>query len=69
VANFAPAVRTGPEDYGMDPKLFIEEWRQFSFHATDNKTTYRFDINENAFMPYFRGRVGPRVSPKPDDEK
>lgn len=54
---------------GMEPKSFLEKWRKFSFNVTDNTRSYHFDFNENAMMPFFQGKVGPRVVMKPDDNK
>ena len=45
----------------MEPKAFLDKWRQFSFNATDNTKSYHFDFNENAMMPFFQSKVGPRV--------
>jgi hypothetical protein len=66
VAKFGPPdpARTGFVK-GLDPKAFLEKWRQFAFDAADEGRTYRFEVNENAFMPYFKGKVGPRVALKP----
>ncbi len=50
---------------GVEPKAFLDKWRQFSFNATDSVKSYHFDFNENAMMPFFQGRVGPRVVLKP----
>lgn len=49
-------------------RVFLEKWRQFSFDAADNKRAYHFDVNENAFMVFFKGKVGPRVTLKPENE-
>jgi hypothetical protein len=50
---------------GMDPKDFLDKWRKFSFNATDDVRSYMFEFNETAMMPFFQGKVGPRVSVKP----
>jgi hypothetical protein len=50
---------------GMEPKAFLDKWRQFSFNAADDTKSYHFDFNENAMMPFFQGKVGPRVVLKP----
>jgi hypothetical protein len=47
---------------GLDPKVFLEKWRQIAFDAVDAKRTYHFELKENAFMPFFQGKVGPRVT-------
>jgi hypothetical protein len=51
---------------GMEPKAFLEKWRQFSFNATDDVRTYRIDYDDSAMMVFFQGKVGPRVTLKPD---
>jgi hypothetical protein len=50
---------------GMDPKSFLEKWRQFSFNVTDDVRTYRLDFNDSHMIPFFHGKVGPRVTVKP----
>jgi hypothetical protein len=70
VAKFGPPDPNAPgKIMGLDPKVFLDKWRQFSFSAADNKKTYHFDVNENAFMVFFKGKVGPRVTLKPENEK
>jgi hypothetical protein len=70
VVKFGPPDPNAPgKIMGLDPKVFLEKWRQFSFDAADNKRTYHFDVNENAFMIFFKGKVGPRVVLKPENEK
>lgn len=67
VAKFGPPDPAGPGLVkGIEPKVFLDKWRQFAFDAADNKRTYHFEVNENAFMPFFKGKVGPRVALKPD---
>jgi hypothetical protein len=66
VAKFGPADPNAPgKIMGLEPKVFLEKWRQFSFNAADSKRSYHFDVNENAFMVFFKGKVGPRVILKP----
>lgn len=50
---------------GMEPDVFLETWRQFFFNAKDDSRTYRQNFNEGALMVFFPGRVGPRVTAKP----
>jgi hypothetical protein len=69
VAKFGPPDPNAPgKILGLDPKVFLEKWRQFSFNAADNRRAYHFDVNENAFMVFFKGKVGPRVTLKPENE-
>jgi hypothetical protein len=49
---------------GLESKVFLETWRQFAFVAADDKRSYRLDFNENSMMPFFQGKVGPRVTAK-----
>ena len=70
IAKFGPPDPNNPgKILGLDPKTFLEKWRQFSFEAIDNKRTYTFEVNERAFMAFFKGKVGPRVTLKPENEK
>jgi hypothetical protein len=50
---------------GLEPKVFLDKWRQFSFNVTDDVRTYRFDYNDSHMMPFFQGKVGPRIMVKP----
>jgi hypothetical protein len=50
---------------GMEPKPFLEKWRQFSFNVTDDVRTYRVDFDDRAMMGFFQGKIGPRVTLKP----
>jgi hypothetical protein len=69
VAKFGPPDPSTPGNImGLDPRVFLEKWRQFSFDAADNKRAYHFDVNENAFMVFFKGKVGPSVTLKPENE-
>jgi hypothetical protein len=69
VAKFgAPDPKVPGNILGLEPKTFLEKWRQFAFDATDDKNSYHFEFKENAFMPFFKGKVGPRVVLKPVDE-
>jgi hypothetical protein len=51
---------------GLEPRAFLEKWRQFSFNVMDDVRTYRNDYNDSHMMPFFQGQVGPRVMIKPD---
>jgi hypothetical protein len=69
-AKFGPAAPNEPgKVMGLDPAKFLEKWRQFAFDATDSKRSYHFEVNERAFMVFFKGKVGPRVTIKSDDVK
>jgi hypothetical protein len=59
VARFNP-----PE--GLPPKDFLETWRQFSVNIIDDSRSYNFGFNENVMMVFFEGKVGPRVTKRPD---
>jgi hypothetical protein len=50
---------------GLEPKLFLERWRQFFFNAVDDSRKYRIPYNEGSLMPFFPGLVGPRVTKRP----
>lgn len=50
---------------GLEPKAFLDKWRQFSFNASDDTRTYRSDFNDSDLMVFFQGKVGPRVMVKP----
>jgi len=70
IAKFGPPDPNNPgKILGLEPKAFLDKWRQFSFEAIDNKKTYIFEVNERAFMVFFKGKVGPRVTLKPENEK
>jgi hypothetical protein len=67
VAKFGPPDPSNPgKILGLEPRTFLEKWRQFAFEAVDDKRAYKFDFNENAFVAFFQGQVGPRVALKPD---
>ena len=66
VAKFGPPDPAVPGNIlGVVPKDFLEIWRKFSFNATDDTRSYQMEFNENSMMPFFQGKVGPRVSIKP----
>lgn len=67
VAKFGPPDPNNPgKILGLDAKTFLEKWRQFSFNVKDDVRSYKLDFNENSLMPFFQGKVGPRVMIKPD---
>jgi hypothetical protein len=67
VAKFGPPDPSRPGFVmGLPPNAFLEKWRQFAFDAADDHRSYHFEVNETAFMPFFKGKVGPRVSLNPD---
>jgi hypothetical protein len=69
VAKFGPPDPATPGYIlGLEPKAFLERWRKFSFNATDDTRSYQMEFNETAMMPFFQGKVGPRVSIKPDQQ-
>lgn len=51
---------------GLEPKTFLEKWRQFSFNVKDNIRSYRINFDDRAMMVFFQGKVGPRIMIKPD---
>jgi hypothetical protein len=66
VAKFGPPDPSTPGYVlGLEPKAFLEKWRQFSLNAKDDLRSYQMEFNETAMMPFFQGKVGPRVSVKP----
>jgi hypothetical protein len=67
VAKFgAPDPAVPGNVLGLEPRQFLEKWRQFAFNAKDDSRSYRMDFNENSMMPFFQGQVGPRVVIKPE---
>ena len=68
VAKFGPAdpAHAG-KVLGLDAKSFLEKWRKFSFNVKDDVRSYSLEFNENSMMPFFQGKVGPRVMIKPGD--
>ena len=49
---------------GLEPKVWLETWRQFFLTVEDNVRTYRIPFNENHLAPFFPGMVGPHVKRK-----
>lgn len=65
VAKFGPPDPNLPNKImGIEPKKFIETWRQFSLNIQDSSKSYRSSFNENDLAPFFPGMVGPHVSKK-----
>jgi hypothetical protein len=65
VAKFGAPDPTSPgKILGLEPKVFLETWRQFYFVVEDDSRTYRLPYNEAHLMPFFPGAVGPRVTKK-----
>ena len=71
-ARIELVAKLGPPDpnvvgnvLGLDPKAFLDKWRQFAFNVTDDVRSYRFDYNDIHMMVFFQGKVGPRVMVKP----
>ena len=62
----APDPNTPGNVLGLEPKPFLEKWRQFSFNVSDDMRSYRNDFNDTHMMVFFQGKVGPRVTIKPD---
>jgi hypothetical protein len=44
---------------GLEPKIFVETWRQFSLNVQDDSKSYRVPFNEGDLAPSFPGKVGP----------
>jgi hypothetical protein len=53
-----------PRVLGLEPKTFLETWRQFSFNVEDDTRKYRINFNEGNIAFAFPGTVGPHVSKK-----
>ena len=51
-------------DLGLDPKIFLETWRQFYLNVEDDSKSYRLPFNEGSLMAFFPGMVGPHVTKK-----
>jgi hypothetical protein len=44
---------------GLEPKIFVETWRQFSLNVQDDSKSYRVPFNEGDLALSFPGKVGP----------
>jgi hypothetical protein len=65
IAKFGPHDPSAPgKILGLEPKLFLETWRQFSLNVQDDSKPYRIRFNEGDLAPFFPGMVGPHVSKK-----
>jgi hypothetical protein len=70
IAKFGPPDPNAPEKIlGLEPKTFLETWRQFSLNIQDDTKSYRIAFNEGDLALFFPGMVGPHVTKKPDDKK
>jgi len=49
---------------GLEPKVFLETWRQFFINVEDDTRKYRLVYNEGSLAPFFPGMVGPHVTKK-----
>jgi hypothetical protein len=65
VGKFGPPDPNAPgKILGLDPKVFLETWKQFSLNVRDDTKAYRMSFNEGDLMPFFPGMVGPHVTKK-----
>jgi hypothetical protein len=65
VAKFGPPDPANPgKILGLDPKIFLETWRQFSLNLEDDTRSYRILYNEGQLAPLFPGILGPHVTKK-----
>jgi hypothetical protein len=65
VAKFGPPNPTERgKVLGIDPKTFLETWRQFFLNVQDDSKNYRLAFNEGQIAPFFPGMVGPHVTKK-----
>lgn len=65
VAKFGPPNPIEPgKIIGLDPKVFLETWRQFFLNVEDDTKSYRLVFNEGHIAPFFPGMVGPHVTKK-----
>jgi hypothetical protein len=65
IAKFGPPDPNAPgKILGLEPKTFLETWRQFSLNVQDDSKSYRISFNEGDLAPFFPGMVGPHVTRK-----
>ncbi|WOH53208.1 hypothetical protein [Bradyrhizobium sp. sBnM-33] len=65
VAKFGPPDPDNPgKILGLDPKMFLERWREFSFNVDDDKRSYRLPYGEGFMAVFFPNMIGPRVIKK-----
>ncbi len=73
IAKFGPPDPKAPgKILGLEPKVFLETWRQFSLNVQDDYKSYRIPFNEGNLAAFFPGMVGPHVTKKAtrgDDKK
>jgi hypothetical protein len=68
VAKFGPPDPNAPgKILGLDPKIFADRWRQFSFNVEDEKRKYKLPFSKAFMATFLPNLVGPRVTKK--DEK
>ncbi len=65
IAKFGPSDPRAPgKILGLDPKTFLETWRQFSLNVQDDTKSYRISFNEGDLAAFFPGMAGPHVTKK-----
>ena len=65
VAKFGPPDPQSPgKILGLEPQVFLERWRQFSFNVDDDKRSYRLPYSEQFMATFFPNMIGPRVVKK-----
>jgi hypothetical protein len=70
IAKFgAPDPAAPGKILGLDPKTFLEIWRQFSLNIQDDTRTYRISFNEGDLAAFFPGMAGPHVTKKSSAQK
>jgi hypothetical protein len=63
IAKFGPPdPNAAGKILGLEPKIFLEAWRQFSLNIEDDTRKYRLSFNEAHITAFFPGMVGPHVS-------
>jgi len=54
VAKVGPPDPNSPGNIlGVEPKAFLEKWRQFAFHVKDDIRSYDAEFNDSHFVPFF----------------
>jgi hypothetical protein len=65
IGKFGPPDPKAPgKILGIEPKTFLESWRQFSLNIQDDQRSYRIPFNEGDLAAFFPGMVGPHVTKK-----
>jgi hypothetical protein len=63
IAKFGPPdPKADGKVLGLEPKVFLETWRQFSLNVQDEFKSYRIPFNEGDLAVFFPGMVGPHVT-------